>query len=60
MCKELEDELAIGRKAAADLVAHVERMGASELTLPVMGEDLAYWKVTALCVGGILSPQEEK
>ena len=52
MCKELEEELEEGRRAAESLVAHVERMGASRLELPAMGENCSVWKVTVEKIGG--------
>lgn len=52
MCKELEDELENGRKAAEALVAHVECMGAARSEIPTMGADCSAWKVTVEKTGG--------
>jgi hypothetical protein len=52
MCKELEEELETGRKAAEAIVAHVERMGVGRLELPTMGANRSVWKVTAERIGG--------
>jgi hypothetical protein len=35
---ELDTELEEGRKAAENIVAHVERMGAGKLTIPAPGQ----------------------
>jgi hypothetical protein len=46
MCKELENELLAGQRAALALVAHVESMGAGRLEMPVQGSGATVWKVT--------------
>lgn len=42
VCQELEEELARGRKAAADLVEHFENMGAGKVTMPIETDNGCY------------------
>lgn len=50
MCKELDDEMQAGQEAATALVQHVERMGASRLTIPVEGEGCSVWEIKVTLV----------
>jgi len=42
MCKDLEEELKKGRKAAADLIEHFENMGADKCSIPIETSDGCY------------------
>jgi hypothetical protein len=48
MCKELENELKTGNETADKLVAHVKRMGASKVVIPVVEDGLIKWEVTVV------------
>lgn len=47
MCQELEEELAIGQKAAMDLIEHFERMGADKVDIPIETDNGCY-RVTVI------------
>lgn len=55
MCKELEEELEMGGKAAHDLVKHVGRMRASEAKIPIkidLGDGTkASWEIVVRHLG---------
>ena len=42
MCKELEEELERGQKAANLLIEHFENMGADKLDMPIESNDGCY------------------
>ena len=42
MCEELKKELEKGTEAASELVAHMERMGASSVSIPISLEGMNY------------------
>ena len=42
MCKELEEDLARGKKLAEDLVEHLDDMGAGKMTIPVETDNGCY------------------
>jgi len=43
MCRELNEELARGRKAAEDLVEHIEKMGIPEkVSIPIETDEGCY------------------
>ncbi len=63
MCKELDEELAEGKRLAVALVDHMRPMGgAAETTIPVSAVDadggLCEWEVTVALKGAITDPEK--